>query len=235
MPERLKAFMTLYSGLPRQGPGTVNSLLNVLDIADPPPLGRVLDAACGSGADAETILRALPGVEVIGIDQQPGFIKAAKARGLGADFRVGDMLWPDGFFDLIWCAGAVYFIGLETALAAWRGHLHPGGKIAFSELVWLGEASAPAKAFWQEAYPQMDSIHGVTTRIEASGFTLLSVEPLGRQGWEPYYDALRGNIATLKGQSAEMDAVIAETEAEIAIFDAHFGEFDYAVYLVEPA
>jgi len=234
MPERLKAFMALYSDLPRQGPGTVNSLLNVLDIADPPPLGRVLDAACGSGADVETILRALPGVEVIGIDQQSGFIEAAKARGLGADFKVGDMLWPEGFFDLIWCAGAVYFIGLETALAAWRSHLHPGGKIAFSELVWLGEPSAPAKAFWQEAYPQMDSIHGLTARIEASGFALLSVEPLGRAGWEPYYDALRGNIAKLKGQSAVMDAVIAETEAEIAIFDAHFGEFDYAVYLVEP-
>lgn len=234
MSDSFAAFMTLYSGLPREGPGTVDSLLTVLEIADPPPLGRVLDAACGSGADAETILRALPGVEVIGIDQQPEFIEAAIARNLGADFRTGDMLWPEGIFDLIWCAGAIYFVGMETALAAWRSRLRPGGKIAFSEVVWLGAPSTAAKDFWDKAYPQMDSLNGLSARIEDSGFNLLSAEPLGRAGWAPYYEALQENITKLKGQTVVMDEVLAETEAEIAVFDAHFGEFDYVVYLVEP-
>ncbi len=235
MSEEFEAFMELYAGLPREGPGSVNSLLNVLEIADTPPLGRVLDAACGSGADSETILRALPGVELVGVDTQEAFINAARARGLQADFRVGDMLWVDGGFDLIWCAGAVYFIGVETALEAWRGHLRPGGKIAFSEVVWLGRPSAKAKAFWGKAYPQMDSLNGLAGRIEASGFRVLSTEPLGRTGWEGYYAALRANMKMLKGQSPVMDNVIKETAAEIAIYDAHFGEYDYVVYLMEPA
>ena len=234
MPDSLDAFMTLYSDLPREGPGTVGSLLNVLDIADPPPLGRVLDAACGSGADAGTILRVLPGVELIGIDSQPAFIEAAKKRGVRADFSVGDMLWPEGKFDLIWCAGAVYFIGLETVLEAWRSHLSPGGKIAFSELVWVGQPSVAARAYWQTAYPHMDTQNGLASRIEASGFKLLSAEPLGRAGWEDYYNALRSNIESHRGESQEMDAIIAETEAEIAIFDTDFGSFDYVVYLVAP-
>ncbi len=228
------AFMTLYSGLPREGPGSVNSLLNVLEIADTPPLGRVLDAACGTGADSVTISRALPGLEIIGIDKQQAFIEAANARGLKIDFRVGDMLWPEGSFDLIWCAGAVYFTSLETALEAWRGHLRPDGKIAFSEIVWLGQPSLDAKAFWQDAYPQMDSLNGLAARIEQCGYQVISAEPLGRNGWEEYYNALSANIKNLRGQSAVMDAAIAETEAEIAIFNAHFGEYDYAVYLVEP-
>ncbi|HIP24049.1 MAG TPA: class I SAM-dependent methyltransferase [Rhodobacteraceae bacterium] len=235
MSEEFDAFMQLYSGLPREGPGTIDSLLNVLEIADIPPLGRVLDAACGSGADSQTLRRALPNVELIGIDKQEAFINAAKARGINADFLVGDMLWPEGGFDLIWCAGAVYFFGVEVALDAWRSHLRPSGKIAFSEVVWLGPASAEAKDYWAEAYPQMDSRNGLAARIEKSGFRVLSAEPLGRAGWDEYYNALRSNAARLKGQSEVIDAVCAETEAEIGIYGAHFGEYDYVVYLVEPA
>jgi len=234
MSEGLTAFMELYSGLPREGPGTVDSLLNVLEIADTPPLGRVLDAACGSGADSAVISRVLPGVELIGLDKQRAFIAAAKARGINADFEVGDMLWPTGTFDLIWCAGAVYFFGIETVLEAWHSHLHPGGKVAFSEVVWTGPPSTLAKEFWAEAYPQMATQNGLAARIEACGFRLISAEPLGRAGWEGYYAALRSNIARLKGQSAVMDRVIAETEAEIKVFEAACGSYDYVVYLVEP-
>lgn len=234
MSEGFDAFIALYTGLPREGPGTVDSLLKVLEIADVPPLGRVLDAACGSGADSETLSRALPNAELLGVDKQDAFITAARARGLNADFKVGDMLWAEGDFDLIWCAGAVYFFGVETVLQAWRNRLRAGGKVAFSEVVWMGQASPEAKAFWAEGFPQMDSKNGLTARIEAGGFRVLSAEPLGRAGWEDYYNALRKNIVRLKGQSAVMDEVIAETEAEIAVFDAHFGEYDYVVYLVEP-
>jgi len=233
MSEGFAAFMALYSGLPREGPGTVDSLLNVLEIADTPPLGRVLDAACGSGADTETLSRALPNAEIIGIDKQEAFITAAKARGLAADFAVGDMLWLDGDFDLIWCAGAVYFFGVETVLEAWRSHLRPSGKVAFSEVVWRGQPTGQAEAFWADAYPQITTQNALTARIEACGFKVLSAEPLGRAGWEGYYAALQKNITRLQGQSPIMDEVIAETQAEIDLFDNDFGSYDYVVYLTE--
>ena len=227
--------MALYSDLPREGPGTVDSLLKVLEIADPPPLGRILNAGCGSGADSETLLRVFPGAEVLGIEQQPAFVEAANARGLRAQFTVGDMMWPPGAVDLIWCAGAIYFVGIETALEAWRSHLRLGGKIAFSEIAWMrNDVNPAAKAFWDEAYPGMSSAAALERRIEACGYRILMAEPLGRAGWEGYYDALRRNIEAKQGQSAEMDAVIAETAAEIDVFDQHFGDFDYMVFLVEP-
>jgi SAM-dependent methyltransferase len=234
MSEAFSAFIELYSGLPREGPGSVDSLLTVLEIADPPPLGRVLDAACGSGADSETISRVLPGVELIGLDSQSAFISAAKARGLNAEFTIGDMLWINGEFDLIWCAGAVYFFGVETVLEAWRSHLRPGGKVAFSEVVWRGPPTPKAKAFWADAYPQITSQNALTARIEACGFRVLSAAPLGRAGWEGYYAALQKNIIRLQGQSPIMDEVIAETQAEIDLFHSDFGCYDYVVYLTEP-
>jgi len=234
MSEGFDAFMTLYSGLPREGPGTVDSLLNVLEIADTPPLGRVLDAACGSGADTETLTRALPNAEIIGVDKQEAFIEAAKARGVRAEFQVGDMLWPSGVFDLIWCAGAVYFFGLETVLEAWRSHLRAGGKAAFSEVVWRGQPTPKAEAFWCDAYPNITTQSALTARIEACGFRVLSAEPLGRAGWEDYYAGLRANITRLQGQSPAMDEVIAETQAEIDLFNSDFGCYDYVVYLTEP-
>jgi len=234
MSDAFNAFMALYSGLPREGPGTVDSLLNALEIADVPPLGRVLDAACGSGADTKTLTRALPNAEIIGVDKQEAFITAAKARGLNADFQTGDMLWIEADFDLIWCAGAVYFFGVETVLEAWRSRLRPSGKVAFSEVVWRGQPTPKAKAFWLDAYPQITSQSALTARIEACGFKVLSAEPLGRAGWEGYYAALRKNITRLQGQSPVMDEVIAETQAEIDLFNSDFGCYDYVVYLAEP-
>ena len=235
MSDDFAAFMELFSDLPREGPGSVDSLLQVLEMANTPVMGRILDAACGSGADSETMSRILPGAEIIAVDKQDQFINAAKARGVQADFRVGDMLEPDGEFDLIWCAGAVYFYGVEKALVAWRKHLRPSGKIAFSEMVWLTNSpSAQAKDFWAQAYPDMVGVNQMISRIESNGFRVISADPLGRAGWDAFYSALKKRTEQLRGQSPVMDAVLSENDSEMAVFDACFPEYDYVVFLVEP-
>ncbi|MEE9453992.1 MAG: class I SAM-dependent methyltransferase [Paracoccaceae bacterium] len=231
----MQDFWTLYSGLTREGPGDKASLARALQgLAKE---ARIFDAACGSGADSAMMLDMLPEVEIIGVDKHPEFIAAAKARGLRADFHVSDMLAPDGKFDLIWCAGAVYFVGIEAALKAWGPHLEPGGRIAFSEVVWLTDTpSNAAKTFWQEAYPQIGTIASMRQRIEGCGFNVTSATPLGRAGWQHYYASLAARISELRKSpvSDNMAAVLVETEAEIALFEAHFGEYDYAVFLVQP-
>jgi len=40
-------------------------------------------------------------------------------------------------FDLIWCEGAIFIIGLEKGLTEWRPLLKKDGYIVFSELSWL--------------------------------------------------------------------------------------------------
>jgi len=235
MGEEFDAFMDLFSDLPREGPGSVDSLMRVLDMAKTPTDARIFDAACGSGADSAILSRALPDAEIFAVDKQPQFIEAAKARGIRADFKTEDMLKPDGKFDLIWCAGAVYFCGVEKALEVWRTHLKPGGKIAFSELVWLtSDPSIEAKEYWADAYPEMTGINQMIARIEANGFQVISADPLGRASWEAFYRSLKDRSVALQGRGPIMDAVIAENEAEIATFERFFGEYDYAVFLVQP-
>ncbi len=235
MSEVFDCFMRLYSGLPREGPGDASSLMRALDGL--PKNARIFDAACGSGADTVMMLDVLPQAQIIGVDKQQQFIDAANARGLNAEFTVGDMLEPDGMFDLIWSAGAVYFAGIEAALNAWRPHLNAKGRIGFSEAVWLSDTpSVVAKDFWQEAFPAMGNIAQMVARIEKSGFRVCSATSIGRASWEGYYWGLRARIAEIKaGQvSAVMAQVLAETEAEIELFDRHFGEYDYAVFVAEP-
>ncbi len=231
----MQDFWTLYSALPREGPGDAASLARAL--AGLPADARILDAACGSGADSAMILDILPDADIVGVDKHPDFIASAKARGLRAGFHIGDMLDLEGKFDLIWCAGAVYFVGIEAALKAWKPHMKPGGKIAFSEVVWLTDTpSIAAKTFWNAAYPQIGTIASLRQRITACGFTVTSAEPLGRAGWQGYYEGLRTRIAAIRATnpSPSMISVLCETEAEIALFEAHFGEYDYAVFIVAP-
>ena len=48
-----------------------------------------------------------------------------------------------GPFDLIWCAGAVYFEGITECLQAWAPALKPGGAVAFSEVCWFTDTPDP--------------------------------------------------------------------------------------------
>ena len=235
MSEAFECFMRLYSGLSREGPGDVASMMPAL--TGLPQSARIFDAACGSGADTKNMLDVSSLARVVGVDKQQQFIDAAKARGLRADFYTGDMLEPDGLFDLVWCAGAVYFVGVETALNSWRPHLKPAGRIGFSEIVWLTDTpSAPAKKFWHDAFPAMGNITQMSERIEKLGFRVISAKPLGRSGWETYYAGLAANIAKIKSGhiTPVMAQTLAETETEIELFNAHPGQYDYAVFVAEP-
>ena len=113
---------------------------------------RVLDIASGPGAASLVLLDALPEAQVTATDRHAPFLEAAAARvaaaGHAARFRTvaADMAalpFAPESFDLLWCEGAAYIIGVPAALAAWRPLLAPGGRLAFSEAVWLTDAPAP--------------------------------------------------------------------------------------------
>ena len=150
-------FLTLYSRLDRQGPGTPEDVLWALGRLGLTGDLRVCDAGCGTGADTVTLARALPQAQVEGLDAVPAFIEAGQARVAdlpNATLRVGDMAALEGPYDLIWSAGAIYFLGVTEGLRAWRAALAPGGTVAFSQGVFLGgdepQACSPtdAKSVW---------------------------------------------------------------------------------------
>ncbi|MDI3337443.1 class I SAM-dependent methyltransferase [Defluviimonas aestuarii] len=231
-------FFTLHRDIPRQGPGTPEDVLWVLDQIDPP--ARIIDAGCGPGADIEAFAANLPKVEVDGFDIVPHFVEEARDRlsCFGPRVRVwcGDMEEIIGPADLIWSAGAVYFLGIETALARWRAALAPGGVIAFSEPVFLTDPpSKAAAAFWADC-PGVGMADKIATRVESAGFRTRATRLITGRAWLDYYLPLMSRAARLRiGAGPDLARELDAAEDEFAGWRAAPTDIAYLLSVVEPA
>lgn len=232
----------IHAGLARAGPGTAADTRRALAMTGAAGPARVLDIAAGPGPASLELLAALPEAEVTATDIHPPFLEAAAgaaaAAGHGARFRtrVADMAalpFPPASFDLLWCEGAAYIIGVPEALAAWRPLLAPGGRLAFSEAVWLTDAPAAEARALFAGYPAMTDVAGVRDRIAAGGWRLLGDFVLPEAAWAAYYGPLGRRVAALeadRGPAPDFD----EVRAEIALRAAHGGDYGYAFFVVAP-
>ena len=231
-------FFTIHADLPREGPGETADVAWAAEIAGITSRAQILDAACGPGGDIGALLRVAARGHVTAIDKHPGFIEAATAR-WGKDDRVtlltGDYLAPEGPFDFIWCAGAVYFVGIEAALTGWRAALVEGGAIAFSEPVYFTDTpSESAKAYWGNEY-QPKTLDGITAQIEAAGYEMIAHKPVSDIAWESYYRPLEDRISRLRrGADETMIAALDEHLAEIEGWRANKAETGYMLCVVRP-
>jgi hypothetical protein len=85
---------------------------------------------------------------------------------------------PPESFDLGWSEGALYNLGLETALPMCAVLLRSGGYLAFAEAVWRTTYSPPEV---REAFadcPTMGRVKDVVPLIEAYSLVDLSVCPM---------------------------------------------------------
>jgi SAM-dependent methyltransferase len=233
-------FFTLHAELPREGPGETADVAWAADVAGTHDDARILDAACGPGGDIGALLRAAPQGHVTAIDKHAPFIEQAQMRwgkNPRVHLNVGEMTAPDGPFDLIWCAGAVYFIGIEAALAAWRGALAPGGAVAFSEPCYFTDTqSEGARAFWGGEGIEVGTAERITARVAAAGFETLATRVLSDVAWESYYRPIADRIARLSpGADARLTAVLDDASSEMAGWRAHKAETGYLLSVVRPA
>lgn len=233
------SFFTLHAELPREGPGETADVAWAAEVAATPADARILDAACGPGGDIGALLRAAPQGHVTAIDQHAPFIEQAQTRwgeNRRVSLQVGDMTAPKGPFDLIWCAGAVYFLGIKTALATWRAALAPGGAIAFSEPVYFNDTpSAGAKAFWGSDSIVAGTATDITARVAVAGYETLGTRRLSDVAWESYYRPIEDRIARLRPTADDRLAkMLDEGLAEAAEWRAHKHETGYLVLVVRP-
>lgn len=234
----MAAFYTLHRDLPREGPGEAADVAWAAAHAGLKPNAIMADVACGPGGDVAALLEAAPKGHVTALDKTAHFVDAARAR-WGDDGRVtvlkADMARVMNQYDLIWCAGAVYFLGVTEALKTWKRSLTKGGVIAFSEVCWFTDTRAPrAEALWQQ-YPGMTDEAGVAARIEAAGYETIGTRRLSDAAWEDYYGPLDARIAALRdGADAGLLAVLDEAEEEAACWRAHRDQFGYLLSVVRP-
>ncbi len=196
-----ESFFELHKDLPREGPGEAEEVAWAVSLAGLPQSPRICDAGCGPGGDIAALLDAAPGAQVLGVDKTAAFVAQAQAR-FASDPRVrsdeGDMAaLPDAPFDMIWCAGALYFLGLQEGLRTMRDALVPGGVLAFSEPCFFTDTpSAAALAFW-EGYPTRP-VAQILSEVADARFEVLGHRPVSDAGWEAYFGPMEARIAGLR-------------------------------------
>lgn len=234
-----EAFLTLYTDLAREGPGAPADLGWALSVAATPAQARICDAGCGSGADSVTLAKLRPEAQIEAVEQIAQFVEAARRRtapfGARVQVRQGDMSQLTGPYDLIWCAGALYFLGVTEGLRLWRPALALGGRVAFSEPCLLPRPSEAALAFWATEYPQITDVAGIRARVAAAGYRVLGEQMQIGAAWEAYYTPMEGRIATLRpGARGALAEALDTAEREIARWKAAPSEIAYALMVVAP-
>ena len=237
-PAQRAAFFTLHEGLPRQGPGTRRDLDWACRIAGVTPDARILDAGCGPGADIEGLLAHAPRGHVLAVDTHAPFVDEVATRFSG-DARVqtvaGDMVDARGPFDFVWCAGALYFLGVANGLRIMAEKLDTDGAIAFSHLVYTVAAPDPAVRRVFDAEPDVMGHMALQALIENTGFKLHGQRVMPNASWDAYYEPMRTRIAKLRPDADEhLSAVLNEAEAEIALRDSFPRHFSYVTSVVTP-
>jgi SAM-dependent methyltransferase len=239
-------FFDVHSGLPREAPGSRASTGRALALAGVAARAglRVLDVACGPGAQTLDLAILLPGADIVALDLHAPFLSALRERisAAGVHARVmavrADMARlpvADASIDLVWCEGAAYIVGVGAALALWQRVLRPGGIAAFTEAVWL-RADVPdvVRALWAE-YPAMVDVPATRERIGAAGFDLLGDFLLPEAAWwDDYYGPMAVRIDALTRRyrhDSVASAVLDECRHEIDVFREHSDCYGYAFFV----
>jgi SAM-dependent methyltransferase len=243
----MTVFWDIHSGLPREGPGNSACVARALEMAQPLPVSiDVLDIGCGPGGQTMDLALLLPGASIVALDAHRPFLQELERRAsihavldrvqtLCGDMR--EMSFAPESFDLIWCEGAAYFVGLETALRSWSSLLKPGGKLALTEVVWLRPNPPDAvTAHWSD-YPEMRDIDAVRAIVEASTFRRLGDFVLPEAAWwDNYYTPMEARLPRLREKhrnDPEALRTIADAQREIDIYQGYSSFYGYLFIVLQ--
>ena len=158
----------IHKDLPREAPGDNSQTRKALRmLTDLPARPRILDIGCGTGMQTIELARQTNGT-ITAIDNHAPYLEELRQHSLeeGVAERITtfqasmfDLEFEKESVDLIWSEGAIYIIGFEKGIWAWRPFLKKGGTIAVTELSWIKEdPPAEVKSFWESEYPGMKSM-----------------------------------------------------------------------------
>lgn len=236
-------FWRAHAGLPREAPGSEETLRLLLRLAGPlPERPRVLDVGCGTGPASVPLARLTGGV-VTAVDAHRPFLETLeeRAREAGVADRVRAveasmeaLPVPPGSVDLLWCEGAAYVMGVDAALAAWRPLLAPRGVVVLTEAEWLTPSpAAGARAFWEPGYPAMRSTAGNVAAFQAAGWHVQATYVLPESDWQAYYGPLAARLERLRAEGVPEEALAVVGE-EIGVRAAHGVDYGYTGYVLRP-
>lgn len=234
-----------FSSIPRQGPGSPEATLQALSfIGDLGIEARCADIGCGTGGQTMVLASGFPG-HITGIDLFSDFIERfnAQSRTLGLQHRVKgitgtmeNLPFSEGELDLIWSEGAIYNIGFERGMREWKPYLKPGGYIAVTEASWFtNERPAEIDAFWNEAYPLIDTVAGNITKMQAAGYVPIASFILPENCWTEhfYVPQLNAQAEFLRRHAgnAAAEGLVANQRHEAQLYETYKAFYGYVFYI----
>ncbi len=236
-------FFEVYAALPRQGPGNRACAARALGMCrDLPPAPRILDLGCGVGAQTRHLAELTAGT-IVAVDNHGPFIErlTETVAAMGLAHRIfpvhadmGKTGFPPEHFDLIWSEGALYNLGLDTALRICRDLLRPGGHLVFTDAVWRKtDVPDEVRRGFEQDSPTMGWTRDVLAIIEQSGFEVLGHFTLPDAAWwEDFYTPMRARVRELREKYAHdaeargiLDVLWRETDLHEAHSDCYAYEF----------
>lgn len=246
MDEGLELLVDLHLDGARQGPGSdeatrlaihLAGLEHATDLA-------IADIGCGTGASTLVLASDLD-ARVTAVDLVEPFLDrledAARRSGLGERITtlVGSMdelSFGDATFDVLWSEGAIYNVGFEAGIRAWRRSLVPDGILAVSELTWLTQdRPTELEAHWVSEYPEVATASAKLAALEDAGYSPLGYFQLPVACWlDHYYRPLQERLPAFLDRhsgSAAARAVVEAEQHEIDLYERYSDHVGYGFYI----
>lgn len=245
---QMKLLIELHRSNFRQGPGgeaETKKALMLAGLDKSRPL-KIADIGCGTGASTIQLAKELD-AEITAVDFLPEFLEELQAR--AKEHGVADQIntlscsmdalpFADEEFDIIWLEGAIYNMGFEAGVSAWKRFLKPGGKLIVSEITWLtAERPSELQSHWNTEYPEIDVASAKIGILERHGYIPEGYFYLPTSCWiDNYYHPIQNGLDAFLERNNGSDAAreIAECEkAEIALYEKHGDYYSYGVYIAK--
>jgi ubiquinone/menaquinone biosynthesis C-methylase UbiE len=237
----------IHTGIPRGGPGNRESTRKAFSmLSDLPHTSIILDVGCGPGMQTLHLAECARG-NIIALDNHQPFLTRLKQKTLDGNYDKQVLLTNASMFELpfkahsfdcIWSEGAIYIIGFENGLKAWRQLLKPGGYMAVTELSWL-KSNPPSEplSFWASDYPGMHSISENLDLILTSGYQVLGhfILPI-TSWWDDYYTPLEKRLSILRVKyqdDPDANKSLDGTQKEIDLYRKYSDWYGYVFYVLK--
>ena len=243
----MELFFEIHKDLPREGPGDSDSTRRAFrKLAALPDEPTILDVGCGPGAQTMDLAALTDGI-IHAVDTHQPFLDHLQQKVIdqGQTRRIKvlnqsmkDLNFSPASFDLIWSEGAIYIMGFEAGLRAWKHLLKPNGYIAVTELSWLKpDAPQEIQAYWNKEYPAMKTLEENLNIIHDCGFYLIDYFVLPDTSWtEEYYQPMQKRVTILREQyqrDPEKLAQLDEALEEYELFKKYSVWYGYVFYIMQ--